>query len=462
MTLPIHERPTTDLAEAIRIGEITSVGACETYLERIGTFDGDLNAYATVFADSARSAAQRADRALARGETFGSLHGVPIAVKDLVAIAGRPTLAGSKMRRNDPPALHDATALARLRAAGAILLGTLSMDEFAAGLVTEYTHQRPTCNPWAHDRVAGGSSGGSAVAVAAGLASATVGSDTNGSIRVPASFCGIVGFKPTYGRIPMTGITPLSWSLDHLGPMTRTVGDAQLLYDVMRDGFSAGDPHRGDIRDDLAGIRVGVLPSSALELCSPPVRAAYDETIEAIAPLVRFLEIDETALAWSRPASRVVTAAEAATYHFKDLQTRPHQFHAGIRSDLRAAALLPATAYIQAQRVRGEVRDGFARIFQDVDVVFVPTTPDTALKRDDPDGRSRLGHFTQPFSFAGIPAISLPLLLRTGGLPVGLTVAGPAFGDDTVLAVGRALEAIGLVRTLIPDLAVDRSATTTG
>ena len=449
-SLPINDLPTVDLAGAIREGSISAVQACETYLGRIAAVDGALNAYASVFADSARSAAAAADEILARGGVAGPLHGVPIAVKDLVAIAGRTTLAGSRLREGDPPAQEDAIALSRLRAAGAILLGTLTMDEFAAGLTTEHTWGDPTRNPWDPDRVAGGSSGGSAVAVAAGLASATVGSDTNGSIRVPAAFCGGVGFKPTYGRIPMTGVTPLSWSLDHLGPMARTAGDARLIYEVMRDpSGDADDPI--EIAADLRGLRVGLLPSAHLDACSPSVRAAYEDAVESIVPNVVVVEVDPSALDWSRAASGIVTAAEAATYHLADLRARPEAFHPGIRDDLRAAALLPATAYVQAQRVRAEVRDRFAEMFESVDVLLVPTTLEQALTRGDADGRSRLGHFTQPFSFAGIPAISVPLLQAAEGLPVGLTVAGPAYRDDRVLSVAAALETLGVVRTLVPD-----------
>lgn len=438
-----------ELAEAIRLRELTAVEACDAYLERIAVLDPTLNAYASVLDGPARDAAARADLALDRGLPVGSLHGVPIAVKDLFAVAGRPTLAGSIMREGDPPAREDAVALARLRSAGAILLGTLNMDEFAAGLCTEYTHRPPTRNPWDLDRIAGGSSGGSAVAVAAGLAAATLGTDTNGSIRVPASFCGVVGFKPTYGRIPTTGITPLSWSLDHVGPMARSVGDARLLYRVLADEPAVDDA--SSIGDQVfAGLRVGILPDRSLQRCSAPVAGAFQNVVESVGKRAPMVEVDAMALEWSGPAAGIITAVEAATYHYADLRARPLAFHRGIRSELRAAALLPASAYVRAQRVRGMVRDRFARMFENVDVLLVPTTPVTALQRGDLEGRKVLGHFTQPFSFAGLPALSVPVNVPAERLPVGLTIVGPPFGDELVLRVGIALEAIGAVGTRRP------------
>lgn len=440
-----------DLAEAIRLRDVTAAEACDAYLERIAVLDPTLNAYASVLAGPARDAATRADLALDRGLPVGSLHGVPIAVKDLFAVEGQPTLAGSVLREGNPPARQDAVALARLRSAGAILLGTLKMDEFAAGLCTEHTYGPPTRNPWDLERIAGGSSGGSAVAVAAGLAAATLGTDTNGSIRVPASLCGVVGFKPTYGRIPTTGVTPLSWSLDHVGPLARSVGDASLLYRVM-----AGEPPVDEAASPgeqvFDGLRVGILPDSALRRCSPSVVRAFQDVIESIAERVRLVEVDTPALEWSGPAAGIITAVEAATYHYADLRARPLAFHRGIRSELRAAALLPASAYVRAQRVRGMVRDRFARVFEAIDVLLVPTTPVTALRRGDVEGRKVLGDFTQPFSFAGLPALSVPINLPAERLPVGLTIAGPAFEDDLVLRVGIALEAIGAVRTGRPTI----------
>jgi aspartyl-tRNA(Asn)/glutamyl-tRNA(Gln) amidotransferase subunit A len=269
--------------------------------------------------------------------------------------------------------------------------------------------------------------------------------------------CGVVGFKPTYGRVPTTGITPLSWSLDHVGPLTRSVGDASLVYRVL-----AGErpPAQASSRGEQAldGLRVGILPDSALRLSSAIVLRAFQDVIESVAGRTRLVEVDTPALEWSRPAAGIITAVEAATYHYADLRARPLAFHRGIRSELRAAALLPATAYVRAQRVRGMVRDRFARLFEVIDVLLVPTTPVTALRRGDLEGRKLLGHFTQPFSFAGLPALTVPIDGPAERLPVGLTVVGRPFDDDLVLDVGIALEAIGVARTRRPTFAASAPA----
>lgn len=459
----LHALPAGELAAAIREGRTTATAACEHYLARVAALNPAVNAYLTVLPEEALAAAQAADEALARGWPPGPLHGVPIAVKDLVAVRGLPARAGSALRADDPPATEDATALARLRAAGAVLLGTLNMDEFAAGFTTENSHYGPCRNPWDRQRVAGGSSGGSAAAVAAGMAAATLGSDTNGSIRVPAALCGVVGLKPTYGRVSRAGVVPFSWSLDHIGPITRTVADAALLFSILagpdpRDPSALPDP----VADVLAtleagpgGLRVGVLRRQCVAPCFPEVVAAFDAAVARLSRHLAVEEVEAPDLESARPASAVITWVEGSGYHRRDVQARPERFDPITRNRFRAAALLPAAAYAQAQRVRAVVRQRLGEAFRRVDALLTPTTPFAApllvetsevLELNGVRGPARglLGFATQPFSFAGLPALSVPIGLAPGGLPVGLQVVGPALGEATVLRLGRCLEMLGI------------------
>ena len=393
------------------------VDAITATLGAIVERDRDINAFTGVTDERALAQARR----IQMGAIAGPLAGVPFAVKNLFDVQGFTTLAGSKINRDLPPAARDATLITRLEAAGAVLVGTLNMDEYASGFTTENTHYGPTRNPHDRERVSGGSSGGSAAAVAAGTVPLTLGSDTNGSIRVPASYCGVWGLKPTYGRLPRAGTFPFVASLDHVGPIARDLDLLAAAYDAMQ-GFDPRDPACSDRAPQpvgglrgIDGLRIARAAGFFEENCEPGIFAMI---------------------------------GEASARHLPDLRTRPQDFEPLIIDRLRAGALVPAAWLVQAQRVRRRAWRETMRLFESVDVILAPATPVTAqrigahvftVRGVEMPARPNTGMLTQPVSCLGLPAICAPVG-KLEGLPVGMQIIAAPWREDLCFRVARAIE----------------------
>ena len=432
-------------------------------LAEIRSRNPTINAFVDLLDERALAQARRVDRFLEAGRGPGTLSGVPFAVKNLFDVKGLPTLSGSRLNRELPPAARDATLVTRLENAGAVLVGTLNMDEYAYGFSTENSHYGPTRNPHDLARVAGGSSGGSAAAVAADLVPLALGSDTNGSIRVPASFCGVWGLKPTYGRLSRAGTFPFVGSLDHVGPFAQSVGGLAAAYDTMQ-GTDPGDPvcrpprsvetvsDRLDL--GLEGLRIARAVGYFEDGAEP---AVLERVAHAAAALGTTATIEIPEAAHARAAAFVITAAEGAQLHLANLRKRPQEFEPLIRDRLLAGALVPTAWYLQAQRVRRWFYRQAMPLFDRVDVILAPATPRPAQKIGQEmftiRGRTMLarpnaGLLTQPISCIGLPVIAAPVgtVTEPGGatpLPVGMQIIAAPWREDACFRVARALERLG-------------------
>jgi aspartyl-tRNA(Asn)/glutamyl-tRNA(Gln) amidotransferase subunit A len=448
-----------EAARLIRSGRLGSTELVRAYLERIDRLDGALRAYITVCREEAQAAAQEAERALARGDAVGPLHGVPIAVKDQFHTRGLLTTAGSRVLERFVPT-EDATVIARLRAAGAILLGKLNLSEFALGGTIDPPFGQPR-NPWDPARDPGGSSSGSGIAAAAALASATLGEDTGGSIRSPASWCGAVGLRPTWGLVSRAGCIPVSWSMDAAGPIARSAEDCALILGAIA-GRDPRDPltsHRPvpDYRAALAGgverLRIGVIR----ELCEHPeaaedVRRAVAAAAARLATLGAIVE--DTSLPLITAAGAVFMAladSEGAGGHARELRERPRDFDAGTRRRLLTASLLPSTLYHRAERARVLIRDQVREALRRFDLLLAPTAPSAAPLisstraplQSGAEAASRFftrRSFSTPASLAGFPALSVPCGFTESGLPIGLQLIGRRFEDATLLRAAHTYE----------------------
>jgi AtzE family amidohydrolase len=447
----------TELAAAVRDGHISAARITRDTLDAIEKRDPTYNCFTAITADRALREADSVDRALASGHDPGPLAGVPYAVKNLFDVAGFVTLAGSKINRDHAPAGTDATAVQRLAAAGAVLVGALNMDEYAYGFTTENTHYGPTRNPHDLARVAGGSSGGSAAAVAAGLVPLTLGSDTNGSIRLPAALCGIYGLKPTYGRLSRAGAAAFVDSLDHVGPFAATVADLAVAYDAMQ-GADLADPAcatrpaafaSGEIERGIDGLRIAVAGDYFATGGTGEAHQAVAEVARALGTTSK-VTLPEAARA--RAAAFVITASEGANLHLADLRKRPDEFDPMIRDRLLAGALVPASWYLQAQRFRRWFRDRVREIFREVDIVLAPATPCAApligqetmiVGGVEVPTRPNLGIFTQPISFIGLPVVAVPIR-PPDALPLGVQVIAAPWREIDALRVARFLEQAGI------------------
>ncbi len=462
MTLDWKNLDAVNLARAIRQGQLrakTVVGEC---LEQIAGRNTALNCFTAVTAETALADAEQIDEAIARGDDPGVLAGVPFAVKNLYDIAGITTLAGSKISADNPPATEDATAIARLKRAGAVLVGALNMDEYAYGFVTINSHYGATPNPHDPTRIAGGSSGGSAAAVAAGLVPLTLGSDTNGSIRVPASLCGVFGFKPTYGRLSRAGAFLFSASLDHIGSFARSVQDIATSFDVLqgadwRDPICTTRPPEpclpqlnAERSRSVDGLRLAVADDYFAQDAQPEALVAVTQVAQAlnVTETVTFPEPQR-----ARAAAYIITASEGANLHLENLRSRPQDFDPATRDRFLAGALMPSAWYIQAQRFRRWYRDRVRSMFEQVDVILAPTTPCTApllgqetitLGNEEVLVRPNLGLFTQPLSFIGLPVLSVPLH-RPDSLPLGVQLIAAPYQEASILRVAAQLGALGLI-----------------
>jgi AtzE family amidohydrolase len=453
------------IARAVRAKQLSATEVTKAALESIRLHDPAFNCFTTVMEESALKQAESLDRRIAAGESVGPLAGVPFAVKNLFDISGITTLAGSKINRERPPAERSATAVVRLKKAGAILLGALNMDEYAYGFTTENTHYGPTRNPHDPDRVAGGSSGGSAAAVAAGMAPITLGSDTNGSIRVPAAFCGVFGLKPTYGRVSRAGAFLFAESLDHVGPFARSVQDLALAFDVLngpdlRDPVCSVRPPEStakNLEEGATGLRIGIAADAYFN-------QGDSAALAAVANVAKALKADGTItiphIEKARAAAYLITACEGASLHLPDLRTRPGDFDPAVIERFQAGALMPAVWYLQAQRFRSVFRDHMGEIFRSFDVILAPTAPCAAIRTGEPtivlggkelSARPNIGIFTQPFSFVGLPIVSVPVF-EPGSLPYGVQIIGAPYNEQAVLRVAWELEKLGVARAHAPVL----------
>jgi aspartyl-tRNA(Asn)/glutamyl-tRNA(Gln) amidotransferase subunit A len=434
--------PLVEIARSLRQRKVSPLELVDAYTRRIEQASG-LHAFITLPGEGARQEARRAGRRLLRGEP-GPLLGVPIAVKDLFATRGVRTTAGSRILKDWVPS-RDAGVVARLRAAGAIVFGKTNLHEFAYGVSNANPWWGVARNPHDPTRSPGGSSGGSAIAVAAGLCAGALGSDTGGSIRVPASLCGCVGLKPTFGAIPLEGTFPLGWSLDHAGPLARTVGDAGLLLDVL----TGTDSGRRARRTPTRGLRVGVLRGPLVQKAQPGVARQLDAAAAALRRRgLRLREVSIPEMEWTVATQLVTLRAEASAVHSRWIRTRPRSYGADVRIRLQLGALVAGADYVLAQRMRGRLRAAMRRIFQDVDVLLLPTTPISAPIIGDRTVRWRSGEepvdgalvrLTAPFNLTGLPALSVPFG-QVAGLPVGVQVVGQWMDEARVLAVGRLIE----------------------
>ena len=449
------------MAAAACQGSSNATALVEAALERIEVTDGRINAFTATLAKRARSRAAALDRLPLDADL--PLRGVPFAVKNLFDIEGLATLAGSKIEAMAPAAKRDAVLVRRLEAAGAVLVGALNMDEYAYGFTTENTHAGATRNPHDAARSAGGSSGGSGAAVAAGQVPLALGSDTNGSIRVPASLCGVFGLKPTFGRLPRSGSYPFVASLDHLGPFARHVADLSLAYDLMQ-GTDPEDPACADravsptsalLGKGIGHLRIAVLGGWFEHIADAHARAA----VGVVAGALGAVETVEWPLAEAaRAAAFLITNAEGSNLHFDDLRTRAHDFEPLSRDRFLAGALLPAHWVLQAQRVRHRAACEAAKLFERFDLLVAPATPVAAqllgtewidLGGERLPARASLGLLTQPISAIGLPTVAVPVWGAHPRLPVGVQLIAAPWREDVALRCAAALEASGVVSSPI-------------
>lgn len=454
MSDPLSKHATaTEIAGAVMSGKVKALAVVDAALARITAAEPTVNAFTDIVAERARIRAVEIDRGLHRGPMLG----VPFAVKNLFDIKGLPTLAGSKINVDGPIATRDGSLVRKLEAAGAILVGGLNMGEYAYDFTGENAHYGPSRNPRDPERMTGGSSGGSGAAVAAGEVPIALGSDTNGSIRVPASLCGLFGLKPTYGRLSRAGTYPFVDAFDHLGPLARSVDDLALSFDAMQ-GWDPDDPVCTDrsaeptvpaLLEGINGLRIAIA-GDYFE------RGAQPEALEAVATVARALgatrKITIPEAAAARSAAYVITAIEGGQLHLPRLRSRPQDFDPDTRERFMAGALLPGAWYVKAQRFRRRYRANVQKLFAEVDIILAPATPCTAprlgqvmmsLGGAELPVRANLGLFTQPISFIGLPVVVAPLQ-RPGGLPIGVQIIANHYNEAAALRVARALEKQGV------------------
>ena len=443
------------LAAEVTAGGISALELVEATLVRIRARDPLLNSFTALTEERAHNRARALDEARASGKPLGPLAGVPFAVKNLFDIAGLPTIAGSKINREKEPAPRDAAVIERLEHAGAVLVGALNMGEYAYDFTGENIHDGPSHNPHGLKRMTGGSSGGCGGAVAGGLVPLALGSDTNGSIRVPSSCCGIFGLKPTYGRLSRARSFPFVASLDHVGPMARSVEDLALAYDAMQ-GFDPDDPacvNRAAqpvsplLARGAAGLRIAVA-GGYFKGRSAEVVQAIDRVAVALS-VNRDIEIPQAERA--RSAAFLITASEGASLHLDRLRHRAKDYDPAVRDRLIAGAMAPASLVVKAHKFRRWYRDEMLKLFSDVDVILAPATPCTApligqqtFKFGDQElpVRANLGIYTQPISFIGLPVVAVPVPLSP--LPLAIQIVAAPWREDIALRVAYALEANGV------------------
>ena len=449
----------SEASQLVRSKKVSPVELTRECLSRIERLNPKLNAFITVTADSALAEARQAEEEIKRDRWRGPLHGIPIALKDLVDSAGLRTTAASGLFKDRVPT-QDAEIVRRLKAAGAVFLGKLNLHEFAYGGSSAISYFAPVRNPWNLDYSPGGSSGGSAAAVAAQLCYGAIGSDTGGSIRQPAAYCGIVGLKPTYGRVSTSGVIPLSWSLDHLGPMTRTAMDAALMLQVIA-GYDAQDTtsidvpvpdYAATIAATTTSLRLGILRAYFDDALHPEIQAAMEAAVSVLKRLTS-IQRDIAPLATDRTYSSMmdpyvaILRAEAYAYHKEYVSKSPELYQAPTLKRIQAGAEVTTSAYIQALRQREQIRRSVSRVFETVDLLFTPTACVPAFAIADLADPNTLREKellmlrnTRPFNMLGLPTVSVPCGFTQTGLPIGMQITGPPGGEATVLRLAYAYE----------------------
>lgn len=445
------QRSIYETSRLLQSGELRSRLLTEFFLERITAFDPKINAFISVTADLALAQAEQADKELCQGIVRGPLHGIPLAIKDLFETAGIPTTAGASFWREKIPT-EDAWVIERLHQAGAIILGKLNMHEIALGVTNDNPHYGSCRNPWDLARSPGGSSGGSAAGLASELMLGALGTDSGGSIRIPASLCGIVGFKPTYGRLSLRGVIPLSWSCDHVGPMARQVSDAALIYQAIA-GFDPLDPTSqpqavgdpiAELERGINGWRIAMLDDQYLERADPEVLQAVKSACLQLADLGA--TVTPVALPDLRQAARtngLIVMSEAAALHRQQLLKNPESYGKDVRKRLETGASTSIQDYILARRTQTELRRNLELLFNDFDLLCLPATPVTAPLISGPDAVEQallLTRFTAPFNLTGLPAIVLPCGFDHAGLPVGLQLVAQPWAENMLLRAAWAYE----------------------
>ncbi|MDO9564311.1 MAG: AtzE family amidohydrolase [Bradyrhizobium sp.] len=445
-----------EIAQAVAGGKLSAASVTEAALARIAKHDSVLNSFTDVTADRARAKAKAIDAAVAAGQNPGPLAGVPFAVKNLFDVQGISTRAGSKINRDLKPSSRDATLIERMEAAGAVLVGALNMGEYAYDFTGENVHDGPSRNPHDVTRMTGGSSGGSGGAVGGRLVPLALGSDTNGSIRVPSSFCGIFGLKPTYGRLSRARSFPFVASFDHLGPFARSVRDLALAYDAMQGpdaddaacSTRAVEPVSALLGQDIGDLRIAVAGGYFQKNVFPEAVEAVARVAKALGP-TRTVEIPEAARA--RAAAYVISTTEGASLHLDRLRRRPGDFDPAVRDRLLAGAMVPASLVDRAQKFRRWYRARMLEVFMSVDVIIAPATPCVAPKLGQAtfmlDGvelpvRANIGIHTQPISFIGLPVVAVPVPLQP--MPIGVQIIAAPWREDIALRVAHALERMGV------------------
>ena len=460
----------SEAARLVKAREVSPVELVEASLERIAAVDPQLAAFILVFEKEARQVAKAAEMMVMAGHDLGPLHGIPIALKDNVALRGFATTAGSKMLADWIPD-QDATVAARLRQAGAVFVGKLNMHEFAWGGTSDNPHYGTVRNPWNVDRFPAGSSGGSGAAVAARACYGAIGTDTGGSIRLPSAINGIVGIRPTYGRVSNHGIVPLAWSMDTAGPMTRTVEDCALMFGAVAGhdpkdaatGRAAVPDYTDGMRSGIEGLRIGIIPGYFFHRLQAPVReavtGALDVMVKAGAQLV---DVDIRNIHGNISAQLTIEAAEPSTWHQRWLRERPDDYGDDVRTLLEVGELLLATHYLQAQRYRSLLRSEFIDAFKRVDVFVCPTLPFTATRigemkvviepGQEEEMLSAIMQFTGVPSLTGLPSLNVPCGFDPDGMPIGMQIIGRPFDEATLFRAGMAYQSATDFHRREPDL----------
>jgi len=430
------------LIRARKVSPVELTKACLTRIERLNSV---LNAFITITADSALSQAREAEGEIHKGKWRGTMHGITVALKDIIDTAGARTTAGSALFKDRVPE-QDAEVVRRLRAGGAVLLGKLNLHEFAYGGTSRTSYFGAVHNPWKRDHIAGGSSGGSGAAVAAGLCFGALGTDTGGSIRLPAAYCGIVGLKATYGRVSTRGVLPLAWSLDHVGPMTRTVADAATMLQVIagydpQESTSVQRPvpdYKRALRRSARSLRLGV-PREYFTSLHADVESALNSALAALTKLTA--GVHDVPFALRADDRTVIRAAEAYAYHSRNIAKTPELYQPEVLARIRAGADVSATAYIESKRRMEQMRRDMHGVFKSVDLLVMPTTPIPPIPLAEPPGEDDVRiRNAAPFNLYGFPAISVPCGFTRNELPVGLQIVAPPWGEESLLLVANTYE----------------------
>lgn len=452
--------------ELIRRGELSPRALAQACLGQIEHLNPRLNAFLTIIPESALQQAEQAEMLLGRSPANLDkleLLGIPLALKDLIETAGIRTTAGSLFFKDYLPG-EDARVVLKLKQSAAVLVGKTNTHEIALGVTTNNPHFGPCRNPWNPARIPGGSSGGSAVAVATGMCLGALGTDTGGSIRIPAALCGVVGLKPTYGRVSLRGVIPLSWNLDHIGPIARTVEDAARLFTAIA-GFDPHDPVSeelpvGDclsgLHGDIRGLRVALASGDYVDAADPEVSAALIEAGRTFKQLGAVLEkVEIPWLEAAAGANRQMTQADASAYHRQRLAEHPEWFGEDVRERLRAGAALTAPEYALVRRTQSELKRALEGLFEKYDILILPTTPIPAPEIDGTqaiEAARQLTRFTAPFNLTGVPALTVPSGSTQSGLPIGLQIVSKPWAEAKLLQAGQAFEQATEWHTRHPDL----------